>query len=297
VSLGAASVTARTEPRITCERRPIWDTLGIAMEKRKRQTPGARRASRARSAAAAVVVLAAMPLAAGCGSHRLSPNPLPGADDHSKSLPRWYPEAPWTASAGDSRVWIEGKIVFDTDKAIIRPGSEKVLGTLLKFLQEHTEVTALRVEGHTDNRASDEHNLELSARRSLAVCDWLVDHGVDNMRLVAVGFGKTKPIAPNEVADGRSENRRTEFHVAEVDGHLFLGKDPTAGGYVLDVLSLEDRKAQAMKANTTGRSLGLSRWGRFAGFAWFQATPQVGRWACLDGAVLPALRGSKQHHR
>jgi len=149
-------------------------------------------------------------------------------------------------------VLIEGKVVFETDKAIIRPGSEKVLQTLLQFLNEHGEVTRLRIEGHTDSTASDEYNQELSARRSLAVANWLVDKGVDADRLIAVGFGEARPMAPNEVATGRAENRRTEFHVAEVNGRLFALKDPTNGGLVLDVLSLEDRKAAADAKVPTG---------------------------------------------
>ena len=66
---------------------------------------------------------------------------------------------------------------------------------------------------------------------------------MSHLRLIAVGFGESKPLAPNELAEGRAENRRTEFHVAEVDGKPYLGKDPTGGGLVLDVPSLEERKA------------------------------------------------------
>lgn len=158
-------------------------------------------------------------------------------------MPGWFdPAARWDPKSGDSRVYIEGKIVFETDKATIRPESERVLQKLLAFLQERPDVTRLRVEGHTDSRASDEHNQELSARRALAVCDWLVDRGIDHLRLVAAGYGEGKPIAPNELADGRAENRRTEFHVMEVNGRPFGPPGALNGGMVLTVLSAEERE-------------------------------------------------------
>ncbi len=192
------------------------------------------------SAAAAVLALVAFPI--GCGSNVLPPNPLPGQDP-PKPPPAWYPEKPWSAKDGQARLFIEGKIVFDTNKAIIKqPKSEEVLKKLLQFMQEHPEVTLLRVEGHTDSRASEEHNQELSAKRSLAVCDWLVDNGVDHTRLIAVGFGESRPLGPNEQEAGRADNRRTEFHVAEVNGRPFAGKDPYNGGFALEVLSLDERK-------------------------------------------------------
>lgn len=195
----------------------------------------------------ATLALAAAAL--GCGSSNALPAvPVPRPDEQAP-LPEWYPEAPWTASRGQSQILIEGKIIFATDRALIRPGSEKVLKTLLEFLREHPEVTLLRVEGHTDATASEAHIQELSGRRALAVCDWLVDQGVEPTRLLAVGYGASKPIAPNERADGRQENRRTAFHVAELNGRPFVAggetaKDPLAGGQVLAVKSAEERRKE-----------------------------------------------------
>ncbi len=185
--------------------------------------------------------VATLAVIAGCSDHRLPPNPVPNAEVR-RELPAWFdPNARWNPNSGDNRVYIEGKIVFAVDKAIIKPESEKVLQTLLKFLQEHPEVTRLTIEGHTDSTAGDEYNQELSAKRSLAVCDWLVDRGIDHLRVVAVGFGEKKPIGPNDTAPGRSDNRRTEFHVMEVSGRPFGPNNQLDGGMVLSVLSAEER--------------------------------------------------------
>jgi OmpA-OmpF porin, OOP family len=189
----------------------------------------------------------------GCTDNRLPPVPVPKAELQGK-LPKWYPEKPWTAKDGESQIFIEGKIVFDTGSATIHKfgESEKVLKTLLKFLADHPEVTRVRVEGHTDDRGDDQKNEELSAQRSLSVCNWLVDNGVSHLRLLAVGFGERKPLGPNELAEGRAENRRTAFHVAEVDGKPYLGRDPTGGGLVLDVPSLEERKREEEERKKKG---------------------------------------------
>jgi len=183
---------------------------------------------------------AAVPYA-GCADHRLPPNPVPTpAFQHPP--PDWFdanavydPNKPV-----DTRVYIKGKIIFDTDRATIKKESEKVLWQLHDFLVQNQWVTRLRVEGHTDSRASDDHNNELSAKRSLAVCEWLVEHGIDNIRLLAIGFGEKKPIGPNDTAPGRQENRRTEFHIMEVDGRPYGPINALDGGETLDVPSAEE---------------------------------------------------------
>lgn len=207
------------------------------MDPKQKRSP--RKSTRPLGPALAALVL---PLfAAACGDNALPNVAVPKAEGQ-KALPVWYPEAAWSAKAGKSQVLIEGKVVFQTNEATIRPESQKVLKTLLQFLDEHPEVTRLRIEGHTDARASEDHNMELSAKRALAVCNWLVDNKVDHTRVIAVGFGESRPLGPNEQEAGRSDNRRTEFHVAEVNGRPFAGKDPYNGGFALEVLSLEERK-------------------------------------------------------
>jgi outer membrane protein OmpA-like peptidoglycan-associated protein len=183
---------------------------------------------------------------AGCSS-RVPPRPVP-PPEAKPQLPPWYPEKPWDAKGEDERVYFEGKIVFDTAKSTIRPESRAVLSRLLAWLQDNPDVSRIRLEGHTDSRASEEYNQGLSERRAVAVADWLVDNGLDHTRLLAVAFGELRPLADNDSAVGRQENRRTSFHVAEVGGYRFRDEDPSNGGLVLTVLSREERDEMKKKA-------------------------------------------------
>jgi OmpA-OmpF porin, OOP family len=147
-------------------------------------------------------------------------------------------EAPKVSTAkveGDS-VRIPGNIVFDHDKATLKEGagSEVVLEQLKKFLDENPQVTKLRIEGHTDNTGGKDHNIKLSGGRALTIKQWLISKGEKPERLLAVGFGPDKPIADNKTEDGKAQNRRTEFKIAELNGKKYLGMDPSGGGKVFE---------------------------------------------------------------
>jgi OOP family OmpA-OmpF porin len=128
-------------------------------------------------------------------------------------------------------------IVFDFGKASFKEGSgsEESLTQLQKFLEKNPQVTKLRIEGHTDNVGDQQANLKLSGERALTIKRWLVDHGMKKERLLAVGFGQTKPIKDNATEEGKAANRRTEFRIAELDGKPYLGSDPTGGGTVFEL--------------------------------------------------------------
>ncbi len=134
------------------------------------------------------------------------------------------------------RLEVPGNIVFETGKATLDPGggSEAVLAQVKAFLDKNPSVTKLRIEGHTDHQGDADANVELSGQRSKTVKQWLVDHGIDAGRLLATGFGSQRPIADNSTEEGRAQNRRTEFHVAEKYNKKFLGKNPTGGGKVFE---------------------------------------------------------------
>ncbi len=105
------------------------------------------------------------------------------------------------------------RIEFDTNKATIRAESDGVLTAVLKVLNDHPEITGLRIEGHTDNRGQKQYNKNLSNNRAKSVMKWLVKNGIDAKRLTAAGFGMERPIDTNDTDDGRQTNRRVEFHI------------------------------------------------------------------------------------
>jgi outer membrane protein OmpA-like peptidoglycan-associated protein len=103
-------------------------------------------------------------------------------------------------------------IYFDYDKATLRPESIEELERVLRFLQENT---TLRVEisGHTDSDGSELYNLRLSQARAQAVVDYLVSRGISPDRLVARGYGESRPVAPNDTPENKQKNRRTELKI------------------------------------------------------------------------------------
>jgi outer membrane protein OmpA-like peptidoglycan-associated protein len=101
-------------------------------------------------------------------------------------------------------------ITFDTGKATLQPGSEKVLGEVLKLLHENDE-WKFEVQGHTDNVGPKAANLSLSDQRAKAVVSWLTGKGIAGARLVPKGYGDTTPVAGNDTPEGRAKNRRVEL--------------------------------------------------------------------------------------
>jgi large repetitive protein len=117
--------------------------------------------------------------------------------------------------AEGAKLVLKGKIYFDAGRATLKARSLSVLDDALEQVRSHPEAKKLRIEGYTDDRGSAARNLSISQARAEAVVDYLVQKGVDRQRLVAQGFGRTQPVAPNSTAAGRELNRRVEFRVIE----------------------------------------------------------------------------------
>lgn len=105
-------------------------------------------------------------------------------------------------------------IFFDINEYKLKNESQVELDRLVQLLTDNPSVK-LQVEGHTDNVGGTAENLKLSDNRARSVINYLVTNGIDSKRLVAKGFGATKPIADNSTEEGRAKNRRTEVKVIE----------------------------------------------------------------------------------
>ena len=103
------------------------------------------------------------------------------------------------------------------DSANLQRRSYPVLDNVAEVLNAHPEISLIRVEGHTDSTGSAGYNLRLSQRRVDSVVRYLVENGgVSQDRLVAEGFGETRPLVPNaRTRTELAQNRRVEFHIAE----------------------------------------------------------------------------------
>lgn len=125
-----------------------------------------------------------------------------------------------------------GEIVFQPDSAVFADGAatDAVLAEIKAYLEQSPRVTRLRIEGHTNNVRAADQSLQLSGQRALTVKHWLRDNGINEGRLLAVGFGDTQPVASNADPAGQAQNERIAFRIAELDGKPYLGADPLAGG-------------------------------------------------------------------
>lgn len=103
-------------------------------------------------------------------------------------------------------------IFFETDKYELKPESLIELDKLTGLLQKNPGMK-IEIGGHTDNVGTKEYNLELSLQRSMTVYDYLISKGIGKERLTYKGYGFDQPIDSNDTAEGRANNRRTEFMV------------------------------------------------------------------------------------
>ena len=103
-----------------------------------------------------------------------------------------------------------GDVLFDTGMATLKPGAYTTLDRLATVLKQAPDRKVM-IEGHTDSVGGDDYNRQLSERRAAAVQTALLERGVSSNQITAVGKGETFPVASNDNAGGRQQNRRVEM--------------------------------------------------------------------------------------
>ncbi|MCX7696409.1 MAG: OmpA family protein [Bacteroidales bacterium] len=107
-------------------------------------------------------------------------------------------------------------IYYDFDKATLRPESKIELDKLVKLLKENPNLL-VEINSHTDERGSHEYNIKLSQARAESVVNYLIEHGISSDRLIAKGYGKTRPVIPHARTEEEHQvNRRTSFRILNV---------------------------------------------------------------------------------
>lgn len=115
-------------------------------------------------------------------------------------------------TAAELKTALLATVWFDYDRAELRDDTRAALEAKLPILQANSALR-VRVQGHTDERGSDEYNLALGQRRAASVKRFFTDRGIDERRLDVVSFGRERPAATGEDDASRAKNRRAEFEI------------------------------------------------------------------------------------
>ncbi len=140
---------------------------------------------------------------------------VPDADDDCPNEPgvlteRGCPSVYKDVVVTSDKVVISQQVFFESNKTTIRSQSFELLNTVAHVLRDFANLR-VEVQGHTDDRGADKHNLKLSQGRAESVREYLIGQGVEPYRMTARGYGETQPIDSNRTNSGRAANRRVEF--------------------------------------------------------------------------------------
>lgn len=110
----------------------------------------------------------------------------------------------------------ENAVRFDTNKSTLTSQAKANLDKLVPVFNEYAD-TDINIYGYTDSTGKAEYNLNLSAQRAASVKNYLVSKGLKSSRFKTTGLGIADPIASNDTAEGRTQNRRVEFAITAND--------------------------------------------------------------------------------
>jgi outer membrane protein OmpA-like peptidoglycan-associated protein len=150
------------------------------------------------------VAALSMVLLAGCACQ---PEEAPMAEPVA-AAPAAEP-APAPAPAPET-ITLSGDALFDFDKSNLRPDAVEALDTIVQKYKG-ASLKSMNIVGHTDSKGSDAYNQALSERRAASVREYLASQGLDGSKISTSGRGEADPVASNDTADGRQQNRRVHI--------------------------------------------------------------------------------------
>jgi outer membrane protein OmpA-like peptidoglycan-associated protein len=114
------------------------------------------------------------------------------------------------------KITFDSGLLFDVDRYDLREPSRQNLESLAVILNKYPDTNIL-IEGHTDSTGTHDHNLVLSERRAKSVSAYLAQQNVQSARFTVMGYGPDQPVATNDTADGRQQNRRVDLAIMAND--------------------------------------------------------------------------------
>ncbi|CAA7626066.1 Outer membrane protein [Candidatus Terasakiella magnetica] len=123
------------------------------------------------------------------------------------------PGPPPSVSADDFVAVAGDKIFFDFDRTTLNADAKSILDRQIAWLKMHPEFT-IRLEGHTDNRGTREYCLPLSERMAGVVKEYMVSSGISPRRVLAVGYGRERPVDHGDTETAQARNRRVVVNVS-----------------------------------------------------------------------------------
>ena len=165
------------------------------------------------------VILVSIVALAGCHPKKMAPveptkeTKTPG-EQVTRELPAQKPpEKPITPiQPGEGEEGVLKDIHFEYDKYNLTDEAASVMGQNAEYLMQNPEATAL-IEGHCDERGTEEYNLALGEKRALAARDYFVRFGIDRSRLSIISYGEERPMDAASDEEAWAKNRRDHFVV------------------------------------------------------------------------------------
>jgi peptidoglycan-associated lipoprotein len=152
---------------------------------------------------------------AGCGGKQVEETPPPAPHvpvSAPAPVPVSTPVAVEPVPPDTRRTTLEERIHFALDRADLTPAARTTLAAKVEILRSSPGLT-LRIDGHADERGSDEYNLALSKRRAAEAKRFLMQQGIDASRLDVVGYGEERPLDGASTETAWAMNRRADFQV------------------------------------------------------------------------------------